>query len=140
MDSHNVKWTDGIFGKVASYIGTQEVQGCGTLHLHIVVWLMDTLTHIQMKQALKLHWFRNKVKSFIRANIQADLDGSDHNTILKMACQNAVSYSCPVDPCNLGYPNAAQEAETKLARAVQHHICSKDSCLVAGKRGIQCQR
>jgi hypothetical protein len=93
-----------------------------------------------MKQALKLHWFRNKVKSFIRANIQADLDGSDHNTILKMACQNAVSYSCPVDPCNLGYPNAAQEAETKLARAVQHHICSKDSCLVAGKRGIQCQR
>ena len=140
MDSHDVKWTDGICGKVASYIGTQEVQGCGTLHLHIVMWLMDTLTHIQMKQALKSHRFRNKVKSFICANIWADLDGLDHNMILKMAHQNAVSYLCLVDPHNPDYSNAAQEAETKLARAVQHHVCSKDLCLVAGKRGIQCKR
>jgi hypothetical protein len=140
MDSHDVRRTDGIFGKVASYIGTQEAQGRGTLHLHIIVWLMDALTYAQMKQALKSHRFRNKVKSFIRANIRADLNGSDHNTILKMARQNAVSYLRPVDPRNLNYSVAAWETESKLARAVQHHVCSKDSCLVAGRGGIKCKR
>ena len=34
-----VKWTEGIFGKVALYIGTVEAQGRGTLHLYIVAWL-----------------------------------------------------------------------------------------------------
>ena len=40
----SVKRTNGIFGKVTSYIGTVEAQGRRTLHLHIVVWLCRSLT------------------------------------------------------------------------------------------------
>jgi hypothetical protein len=38
QNSH-IKRTEGIFGRVASYIGTVEAQGRGTLHMHMVVWL-----------------------------------------------------------------------------------------------------
>jgi hypothetical protein len=43
---------DCIFGCVASYIGTVEAQGRGTLHLHMVVWIIRSLTSEKMKQAL----------------------------------------------------------------------------------------
>ncbi|MCP4453926.1 MAG: hypothetical protein GY809_20890, partial [Planctomycetes bacterium] len=31
----------GIFGRVEAYYGTVEAQGCGTLHLHMLIWLVD---------------------------------------------------------------------------------------------------
>ncbi|KIM85984.1 hypothetical protein PILCRDRAFT_86685 [Piloderma croceum F 1598] len=83
-DSHLIKYSDGIFGKVASYIGTVKAQGHGALHLHIVVWLVEALTHVQMKEALKSEGFRQKVTSFIKANIRANLDGGDQATVLHM--------------------------------------------------------
>lgn len=54
--------TDGIFGKVASYIGTVEAQGRGTLHLHIVVWLCGSLTSARMKEALHSEGFCDRVR------------------------------------------------------------------------------
>ena len=64
-----VRRTDGVFGKVALYIGTVEAQGRGTLHLHIVVWLCGALTSIQMKEALSSQKFQRKVTEYIGANI-----------------------------------------------------------------------
>ena len=54
--------TDGIFGKVASYIGTVEAQGRGTLHLHIVVWLCGSLTSAGIKEALHSEGFCDRVR------------------------------------------------------------------------------
>jgi hypothetical protein len=65
----HVQRMEGIFGKVASYIGTVEAQGRGSLHLHIIVWLCGALTHIQMKEVLKSKSFRLKVKAYIAANV-----------------------------------------------------------------------
>src|SRR5882762_8564751 len=72
-----VKRTDGIFGKVTSYIGTIKAQGRGTLHLHIVVWLCRSLTSSKMQHALQLVLFRSKIKEYITANIRGDIDGAD---------------------------------------------------------------
>jgi hypothetical protein len=136
----HVKRTDGVFGKVASYIGTVEAQGRGTLHLHIVTWLTGALTHIEMKTALQSEAFRTKVKEYIAANIRADLDGADRSQVMHMQKHTALSYSRPVDPRQPGYAAAAKSAEMNLARSVQHHVCDKDTCLQSKKGVIQCKR
>ena len=79
----SVKRLDGIFGQVAAYIGTVEAQGRGTLHLHMVLWLQGSLTTKEMKEALKTETFRAQVTAFIAANIRADLDGADSNTVVR---------------------------------------------------------
>jgi hypothetical protein len=130
-----VKRTDGIFGKVTSYIGTVEAQGRGTLHLHIVVWPCGSLTLSKMQHALWLVSFRSKIKEYIKANIRADIDGADEAVVKRMTSKNGLSYSRPCDPCQPNYHQVAKTVENKLAKAMQHHRCSKDACLVVKKAG-----
>ena len=134
-----VKRTDGVFGKVASYIGTVEAQGRGTLHLHIVVWLCGALTAGRMKEALRSEHFRAKVKDYIAANIKADLDGADAAVVNSMPCVANVSYSRPCDPREPDYVQKAKFAELQLAKAVQHHKCSRDACLIVKDNRLQCK-
>jgi hypothetical protein len=131
---------EGIFGNVASYIGTVEAQGRGTLHLHMIVWLVGSLTSAKMQQALKSNSFRTRVKNYIKANIKADLDGASEGTVNAMPRENGLSYSRPVDPREPGYAHISHRFEMQLAKAVQHHKCSKDSCLVVKKNRIRCKR
>ncbi|KIM74273.1 hypothetical protein PILCRDRAFT_92659 [Piloderma croceum F 1598] len=139
-NSWHVRRTDGIFGKVASYIGTIEAQGHGTLHLHIVVWLVGALTHVQMKQALKSKTFRSKVESYIKANIRADLDGADKEHVLRMPRQNPVSYSRPINPRRPNYSLFSKTTELQLARMVKLHTCDKTTCLISKKGAIYCKQ
>jgi len=92
-----------------------------------------------MKAALKSDTFRNKIKSYIAANICTDLDGADKNAVMRMLRKTAVSYSRPIDPHRPDYSIAEKTAELKLARTVQHHVCSKDTCLVSKKGSIYCK-
>jgi hypothetical protein len=138
--THNVRRTDGIFGKVASYIGTVEAQGRGTLHLHIVVWLCGAPTYVQMGRALKSATFWAKVKAYIAANIRADLDGADQAAVLNMPRHTGLSYSRPVDPRQPDYTRRAKVSELNLAKSVQHHVCNKDTCLSSKKGRLQCKR
>jgi hypothetical protein len=68
------------------------------------------------------------------------LDGADGAAVRQMPRQSALSYSRPEDPRQPNYEQRAKGAELKLAKAVQHHICSKQTCLVTKKGGIQCKR
>jgi hypothetical protein len=52
-----VMWNEGIFENVALYIGMVKAQGQGTLHLHMIVWLVGSLTSAKMQQALKSNSF-----------------------------------------------------------------------------------
>jgi hypothetical protein len=137
--SSHVTWTDGIFSKVASYIGTVEAQGRGTFHLHIVIWSVGALTHVEMKAALKSELFWSKVKDYIATNIQAEINGGDRATVLAMSWHSALSYPRPIDPKRPDYQVSAKDTELKLARAVQHHVCDKDTCLVSKKGVIYCK-
>ena len=43
---------DGIFGKTAAYYGTVEQQGHLTLHLHLLVWIMDALSPQEIREKI----------------------------------------------------------------------------------------
>ena len=47
---------------------------------------------------MKTPLFRDKIQSFIAANIQADINGADTETIKKMPKLKEVTYSRPADP------------------------------------------
>jgi len=130
--SHMIR-TDGIFGKVASYIGTVEAQGRGTLHLHIIIWLCGSLTSQKMQKALKTEAFRTKIQQYIATNIRADLDGADEASVNRMPRECGLSYSRPCNPREPDYEFRSKAMEMKLAKAVQHHECSKEACLVVKK-------
>jgi hypothetical protein len=117
-----------------------EAQGRGTLHLHIVVWLCGALTSLQMKAALRSQRFRDKLTAYIGANIRADLDGADAANVNNMPRVTGVSYSRPCDPRKPNYGCDSQVAELQLAKAVQHHKCSRESCLIIKNNRIRCKR
>jgi hypothetical protein len=135
----HVQRTYGIFGKVASYIGTVEAQGRGTLHLHIILWLCGSLSSTSMKHALQSEAFRSKVADYIKANIRADLDGLTGSQIQKLPKTTCVSHSRPCDPSEHNYLQKAHDTEVALAKTVQLHKCSKNTCLVIKKNRIQCK-
>ena len=89
---------EGIFGRVKSYVGTVEAQGCGSFHLHLLVWLEGAPTASELRQALATDTFREKVKKFIKDTIRADIDGKPNAQVRAMPKIDAVSYSQPLDP------------------------------------------
>ena len=137
---NSVRRRTGIFGKVANYIGTVEAQGRGTLHLHMVLWLVGGPTSERMRELLKRASFRNRVSEFITANIKGDVPSCRGDKITEVARVKAVSYSRPVDPRMDGYASFKDAAERKLVRAVQLHRCTKEACLVLKKDRLMCKR
>ena len=119
---------EGIFGVVKSYIGTVEVQGCGSLHLHLLLWLEGVPTASEMRHVLTAELFRDKIKRYIKATIRADLDGKVTAEVLALPKVDAVSYSRPLDP-RLNNADAAKQNEQALARLTQYHHCSYANCL-----------
>jgi len=65
----------GIFGRVSGYFGTMESQGRRTLHLHLLVWLINIPTGEEMKELLKSREFQKKVRRFIQENLCAYMPG-----------------------------------------------------------------
>jgi hypothetical protein len=128
---------EGIFGRVASYIGTVEAQGRGTLHLHMVLWLLNSPSSEKMKALLKTESFKRRVGDFIKCNIKGDASGAD---VTKLARQKNVTYSRPLHPNQGHNPEAKRRVEQKLVRAVQVHQCSKEACLVLKNNRLQCKR
>ena len=130
----------GVLGTVAAYVGAVEAQGRGTLHLHLVLWLVGAPTADAMKEALRSDAFRDKVVRYISRVIRADLDGGDATAITKIPKERAVSYSRPCDPRQANYGQRRDAAEKILARSVQVHACTRNSCLVPVKGRMQCKR
>ncbi|KAF9470258.1 hypothetical protein BDN70DRAFT_902252, partial [Pholiota conissans] len=131
----------GILGKVQGYIGTVEAQGRGTLHLHMLIWLKDAPSSKLMEHALKNENFRQKIKTYIKAIIRADIDELSHKDVLRHIPRvSAVSYSRPVDPRLGEFAEKAEAHERQLARAVQLHDCKISTCLKLVNGRMQCKR
>lgn len=133
-----VKCNNGVFGKVTSYIGTVEAQRHRTLHLHIIMWLYGSLSSMKMKDALWSECFHAKVKDYIATNIKANLDGENAAVVNNMTRVENVSYSRPYNPQNPKHVQDTNFVELQLTRAVQHHKCSKDACLIVKNNQLQC--
>ncbi|PSS36934.1 hypothetical protein PHLCEN_2v1225 [Hermanssonia centrifuga] len=93
---YQVKTEPSIFGKVAVYFGTMEAQGHGTLHLHMLIWLKDTLTPAELLELLKSDLFRDKMKTFIKANMCAYCPALESVESFKAICSDqAVGFTRP---------------------------------------------
>jgi len=114
---------------VKSYIGTVEAQRRGTLHLHLLLWLMHAPSSAEMQRALTSDNFQSKIQGYIKAVIRADIHNFNTASILShIPKESGISYSRPLDPRVIG--EAALELQkNKLARAVQLHQCSSTTCL-----------
>jgi hypothetical protein len=93
-----IKRKQGIFGRVNAYMGSMEAQGQGTLHLHLLVWLMDALSPTEMKAALATTEFREQVKNYIATVIKADIAGKTKEEINTIPKETSAAFSVPPDP------------------------------------------
>lgn len=136
----NIIRTQGVLGKISSYIGTVEAQGRGTLHLHMIIWLEGSPTAPTMKRLLQSEAFCTRISEYIKANIRADLNGANASEVARIEKVPAVAYSRPVDPRMENYDTEVTSKERTLARAVQLHMCTKSNCLEFRKGNWVCKR
>lgn len=111
--THSLQCKKGILGHIEGYIGTVEAQGRGTLHLHMVLWLSNSVSAPQMKMYLLNEEFREKLKKYISMNIRADIPGFLGDAILSVPKDSAVAFLRPVNPCKPDYEWKQHEAETR---------------------------
>lgn len=130
---------EGIFGKVQNYVGTVEAQGRGTLHLHMLLWLVDAPSAAEMKSALKSEKFRDKLVTFIKTSIRASIGEMTHEQVAAMPKTGGVSYSRPIDPRTNSF-DEREESEKILVRALQYHQCSLAACLQVVHGRTICKR
>jgi hypothetical protein len=128
----------GIFGTVNTYIGTVEAQGRGTLHLHMLLWLKGSVTSKKMKELLQGESFTTCVKTFISANVHADIPHYPGAKVLSIPKQRSVVFSRPVNPVTEHYVELCNEAERRIARTVQVHQCGS-ACMKATCSGVVCK-
>jgi hypothetical protein len=136
----HIKRQKGILGEVAGYVGGVEAQGRGTLHLHLILWLVGAPTGAEMKDALKVESFRKKVVKYIAANITADVPKVRTEDVASAKKEKSITYSRPPDPRNANFEHNAKIAEIALANSVQLHTCEKERCLVVKQGRLQCKR
>lgn len=137
-----VKNQMGIFGQVSAYFGVVESQGRGTLHLHILLWLMDSPTAEEMTTLLKGSEFRRKVVNFIQANLRAYTPGLESaESVASIPREKEIAFNRPPNPSSDYYEEELQKFELKLARMEQIHTCRIRRCLVQGRQGqYYCKR
>lgn len=92
-----------IFGRTAAYVGSVEAQGCGTLHLHILIWLEDAPTAPVMEAALADEHFRQRMKEYIASSVQASIYDYNGKTMLAMPQEPLLLTSTPAGPSDPDY-------------------------------------
>ena len=132
----------GVLGRVAAYFATVESQGRGTLHLHMLLWLLFTPSADEIQVMLGAEDFRDRVKQYIRANIRAYLPGLESATTIKaIPKNNEVAYCRPVPTDVKDHDARRQDLELQLARMEQVHTCRLNRCLFPDRDGvITCKR
>ena len=142
VTNFQVKSKMGILGRVSAYFGTVESQGRGTLHLHLLVWLKDAPNADQIPELLKAENFRNKMTSYIQANLRAYLPGLESSESVKaIPKKKDITYSRPPHPYSPNYEKLLSEFELNLARVEQLHTCQTRRCLIPDKSGdLRCKR
>ena len=142
VTNYQVKSRKGILGKISAYFGTVESQGRGTLHLHILIWLDDTPSADELVELLKTEEFRDRVHSFIKANIRSYLPGLESAESVKEITKDSdIAYSRPPNPSAEDYDDQLRTFELNVARAEQIHTCKLRRCLIPGPDGVlRCKR
>ena len=75
-----------------------EAQGRGSLHVHMLLWLANAPNIEEMHEKLQEEVFREKIQTYISANIRTHLDDLSENDIKSMTRNSELAYSRPPDP------------------------------------------
>ena len=142
IEGHRVKSGIGILGRVAAYFGLVDSQGQGMLHLHILIWLVNAPTSDEMAVLLQDSAFRDRIVSYIQANLRSYLPGLENmESVQAVQVENDVAYSWPPNPDSIDYACLIGRDEIQLAKTEQLHTCKPRRCLVVDRAGrIQCKR
>ncbi|KAI9069200.1 hypothetical protein FKP32DRAFT_1608522 [Trametes sanguinea] len=137
-----VKTGNGVLGEVSAYIGAVESQGRGTLHLHMLVWLKNTPSADEIPGLFQQDEFRDRVKTYIKANIRAYTTGLESAETTRAIPKEAeVAYNRAPNPDVEGHEEHLKTFELRLARMQQVHACRWRQCLFINKLGkLECKR
>ncbi|KIL66497.1 hypothetical protein M378DRAFT_57908, partial [Amanita muscaria Koide BX008] len=132
----------GLLGRVSAYTGAVESQNRGSLHLHILLWLVGAPPAGEMKDKFLSADFRMAVSKFIAANIQAGAPGLTQSRLANIPRENDLAYSRPPRPSSPSFEDKFQNQLLRLARNLQVHVCVKGACkqFVPEKRTWACKR
>ena len=142
VTSFQVHSSLGIFGWVSAYFGVMESQARATLHLHILLWLLNAPSMETMHTLLKSEKFQQRVTDFIRENIRAYLPGLESDdSIGNIRNEVEVAYSRLPNPNAVNYDDEVANLELRVARSKNLHTCEIRRCLVPSKSGpLICKR
>ena len=143
VTKYKVNSKKGVLGEVDAYFGMKEVQGRGTIHLHILIWLKNTPSPDQLQFLLRQESFRDKIKEYLSRNVCAYVPGMETANSIKHTATGAnVAYARPPNPDSVHYAQELQMMETQLACVEQVHECKLRRCLIPDKKTgrYQCKR
>lgn len=142
VSSQKVLSTGGIFGHVSAYFGVVESQSRATLHLHVLLWLLNAPSTDEMETLLKKEHFRERMRAFIGANMRAYLPGFESaDSVRTVPNEVEVAYSRPPNPKHSEYDNLLSDFERRVTRSKNLHTCELHRCLVPNKKGgLVCKR
>lgn len=131
VTSYQVHTSEGVFGRVSAYFGVTESQARATLHLHLLLWLLNAPSMEKMQELLRAETFRARVRDFIQENIRAYLPGLETaETIKSIPNDVEVAYSRLPKPNAADYEKEVANMELRVARAKNLHTCELRRCLV----------
>ena len=132
----------GILGRVQAYFGVVESQNRGSLHLHLLVWLMGAPTSAEMHELLRQAEFRSRILTDIQANVRAFIPGvTSKDEVKSIPNETDIAYCRPIHPDTIDFDIQRSEFECRLARAKQLHTCEVWRCLIPDKHGhFKCKR
>jgi hypothetical protein len=134
----------GVFGYVNGYVASVESQNRGSLHAHMLLWLVGAPTGDEMNRLLQTTEFKERVVRFIKQNLRAYLPGLESAESIKQLANEAdIAYSRPPNPASDEYDMLLQNFERRVVRSKQIHTCHKSRCLIPVKKSstdFRCKR
>ncbi|KAF5331245.1 hypothetical protein D9611_013149 [Ephemerocybe angulata] len=131
---------EGILGTLRAYIGSVEAQGRGTLHVHMLLWMVDTPDPQRCKELLESEWFRERLRAFVAQNIVADVEGRTTKEMLPLPVDKNAAYTRPLDPRDSNIVALRKERTRVIARTLQFHHCKDRVCRVVKSGRVVCKR
>lgn len=119
----------GALGTGSAYFGAVEAHGCGSLHLHMVMWLQNAPNASETTEELKSPQFQEKIKHYGQTNLHAHIDSLEHSVLDCMERDVGLAWGRPPNPDSPTYAKDLALLELKQANGQQYHVCSDATCL-----------
>lgn len=80
----------------------------------MLAWLMDVPNADEMVLLLRNSAFRERIVTYVKANIHADVDGLDERYVQETSRRTGITYSQPLDPDEERWKERFKDVEKDL--------------------------